>query len=61
MARLKAAGAAGARIVGGGFGGSVLALLEPGARPPDGALEVTPEPARRCFKAAEPSVRKQAP
>ena len=33
--RLKAAGAAGARMVGGGFGGSVLALLPPGvARPP---------------------------
>ena len=29
--RLKAAGAAGARMVGGGFGGSVLALLGPGA------------------------------
>ena len=28
--RLKAAGAAGARMVGGGFGGSVLALLPPG-------------------------------
>ena len=45
--RLKAAGAAGARIVGGGFGGSVLALLPPGATAPPGALEVTPgAPAR---------------
>ena len=45
--RLKAAGAAGARMVGGGFGGSVLALLGPGVAPPDGALVVTPgSPAR---------------
>ena len=45
--RLKAAGAAGARMVGGGFGGSVLALLGPGVAPPDGALVVTPgAPAR---------------
>jgi galactokinase len=44
---LKQAGAAGARIVGGGFGGSVLALLPPGATAPPGALEVTPgAPAR---------------
>ena len=35
VATLKEAGAAGARIVGGGFGGSVLALLPPdGDRPP---------------------------
>jgi galactokinase len=45
--RLKQAGAAGARIVGGGFGGSVLALLPPGAEPPPGAFVVTPgAPAR---------------
>jgi tryptophan synthase alpha subunit len=35
VARLKDAGAAGARIVGGGFGGSVLALFPPEATPPD--------------------------
>jgi galactokinase len=40
--RLQAAGAAGARMVGGGFGGAVLALLEPGASAPDGALTVVP-------------------
>lgn len=40
--RLKAAGAAGARMVGGGFGGSVLALFSPGVEPPPGALAVTP-------------------
>ena len=44
---LKQAGAAGARIVGGGFGGSVLALLPPEATAPPGAFEVTPgAPAR---------------
>ena len=31
---LLEAGAAGARIMGGGFGGSVLGLFPPGARPP---------------------------
>jgi galactokinase len=45
--RLKAAGAAGARMVGGGFGGSVLALLPPGVGRPAGALAVAPHgPAR---------------
>jgi galactokinase len=45
VARLKAAGAAGARMVGGGFGGSVLALLGPGAALPAGAIAVAPGPA----------------
>ena len=40
--RLKAAGAAGARMVGGGFGGAVLALLPPGVAVPAGALTVAP-------------------
>jgi galactokinase len=40
--RLKAAGAAGARMVGGGFGGAVLALLRPGAGVLGGALVVAP-------------------
>jgi galactokinase len=45
--RLKAAGAAGARMVGGGFGGAVLALLPPSVARPAGALPVTPAaPAR---------------
>ena len=44
---LKRAGAAGARMVGGGFGGSVLALLPPGADVPDGAVAVAPGPAAR--------------
>jgi galactokinase len=41
---LKDAGAAGARMVGGGFGGAVLALLPPGVALPGGALTVTPGP-----------------
>ncbi len=36
------AGALGARIMGGGFGGSVLALFPPGAALPDGAVSVRP-------------------
>jgi galactokinase len=40
--RLLAAGAAGARMVGGGFGGHVLALLPPGVAIPGGAVQVTP-------------------
>jgi galactokinase len=42
--RLKEVGAAGARMVGGGFGGAVLALLPPGVAVPDGALRVAPGP-----------------
>jgi galactokinase len=44
VAQLKAAGAAGARMVGGGFGGAVLALLRPGAAAPTGARRVAPGP-----------------
>ncbi len=40
--RLRDSGAVGARLVGGGFGGSVLGLLAPGARAPTGAIEVSP-------------------
>jgi galactokinase len=42
IAELLDAGAAGARIVGGGFGGHVLGLLAPGVRAPAGASEVRP-------------------
>lgn len=38
--RLREAGAAGARIVGGGFGGIVLGLFAPGVAPLAGAREV---------------------
>jgi galactokinase len=40
VATLHRAGAAGARVVGGGFGGHVLGLLPPGAAPPAGAREL---------------------
>jgi galactokinase len=41
------AGALGARIMGGGFGGSVLALFPPGASPPERAMGVRPGPGAR--------------
>ena len=47
--RMREAGAAGARIMGGGFGGSVLVLLPPGVQPPQDALEVAPAPAARLL------------
>jgi galactokinase len=42
--RLLDAGAAGARIVGGGFGGHVLGLFGPGRQPPGDAIVVEPGP-----------------
>jgi galactokinase len=48
--RLKEAGALGARLHGGGFGGHVLGLLPPGASPPAGALEVRPGPGARVLE-----------
>ena len=45
------AGALGARIMGGGFGGSVVALFPPGAEPPKGALLVRPAPGARLLRA----------
>jgi galactokinase len=42
--RLKDAGAAGARMVGGGFGGAVLALLGPGVDRLAGSVPVSPGP-----------------
>jgi galactokinase len=44
VGRLQRAGAVGARIMGGGFGGHVLGLLPPGAEPPEGATAVSPGP-----------------
>jgi galactokinase len=44
------AGASGARIMGGGFGGVVLGLLPPGAKPPAGAIEVEPGPGARIVR-----------
>jgi galactokinase len=44
VAACKRAGASGARIMGGGFGGSVLALFGPDATPPREAVVVRPGP-----------------
>jgi galactokinase len=48
--RLQDAGAAGARMMGGGFGGHVLALLDPDIAPPAGAHEVTPGAGARIIE-----------
>jgi len=47
--RLREAGAAGARMMGGGFGGSVLALLGPGVALPPGARAVAPAAGARLL------------
>jgi len=47
--RLRAAGALGARVVGGGFGGNVLALMPPGTVVPAGATVVSPGPGARVL------------
>jgi galactokinase len=49
LERCRAAGALGARMMGGGFGGSVLALFPPDAELPAGALEVEPGPGARLI------------
>jgi galactokinase len=50
--RLHDAGAIGARIVGGGFGGHVLGLLPPDAAKPDDAVEVRPGRGARVLEGA---------
>ena len=50
--RLHDAGAIGARIIGGGFGGHVLGLLPPGGAKPDDAVEVRPGPGARLLEGA---------
>ena len=47
--RLRSAGAAGARVVGGGFGGSVLGLFARGVPVPADAREVHPGPGARLI------------
>jgi len=49
VAACHEAGALGARIMGGGFGGAVLALFSPGAELPQGALRVRPGPGARLL------------
>ncbi len=48
--QLLQSGAAGARIVGGGFGGHVLGLLAPDAHAPEGAREVHAGPGAHLLK-----------
>lgn len=48
--RMLDGGAAGARMVGGGFGGHVLALFPPDATPPHDAREVRPGPGARLLQ-----------
>jgi galactokinase len=50
VARAGDAGAAGARMMGGGFGGVVLALFPPGVEPPAGALPVGPAAGARVLQ-----------
>jgi len=50
--RLREAGAAGARMMGGGFGGSVLALFAPGGPLPRGVREVAPSAGARVVSAS---------
>jgi galactokinase len=53
VALLRGVGAAGARMIGGGFGGSVLALLPPGVRAPARSITVAPAgPARLVASAS---------
>jgi galactokinase len=47
--RLRDAGALGARLVGGGFGGSVLGLFEPAVAPPAAARTVLPSAGARVL------------
>jgi galactokinase len=49
VAACREAGALGARIMGGGFGGSVLALFPPDAELPKGAIRVSPGPGARLL------------
>ena len=51
MKRLRRAGAAGARMVGGGFGGSILGLFAPDTRPPEETLSVRPGPGAHLLAA----------
>ncbi|HWF75290.1 MAG TPA: galactokinase [Solirubrobacteraceae bacterium] len=52
VARLREAGAVGARMMGGGFGGDVLALFPPGAAPPEDAHAVAPAAGARLLDPA---------
>jgi galactokinase len=51
VVRLHEAGAAGARMMGGGFGGDVLALMAPGVAAPDDARHLAPAAGARLLAA----------
>ncbi len=51
--RMRAAGASGARLVGGGFGGNVLGLFAPGRTPPPDARELLPGPGARVLDSTD--------
>jgi galactokinase len=57
VAAMLDAGAAGARVIGGGFGGHVLGLFPPDAAPPAGAHEVRPGPGAQVDSPAESAQR----
>jgi len=52
VASVRAAGAAGARMMGGGFGGQIIALLPPGTPDPAGARDVAPSAGARLTRGA---------
>jgi galactokinase len=58
--RLLSAGAAGARIVGGGFGGHVIGLFAQGVHAPEGAREVYPSPGAHLLDRQRASFKQSA-
>ena len=50
---LREHGASGARMIGGGFGGSVLGLFAPDVEPPPGTREVRPSAGARVLEVSE--------
>ena len=52
-AEMKDAGAAGARLVGGGFGGSVMGIFPPGTTPPTRATAAVPAGAARVLRSED--------
>ena len=58
---LREAGASGARMIGGGFGGSVLGLFPPGMKAPAGTLEVHPAAGARVPPPSPPRAPSRSP
>ena len=62
VARMRSCGATGARMVGGGFGGSILGLFAPGTTPPLKARDVRPSAgAHRLDGRSPPPVTDERP